>query len=160
MRMSMQYGYCRRRASSINVHIPFALLFAACILVVGSVDSARASIAVHIHLSQQTMNVAIDSADFATWPISTARRGYRTPIGIYKPYQLERMHYSRLYNYTPMPYSLFFHGGYAIHGTTEIRNLGRAVSHGCIRLSPANARSLFELVQIHGLQNTTIEISE
>jgi lipoprotein-anchoring transpeptidase ErfK/SrfK len=70
------------------------------------------------------------------------------------------MHYSRLYNYTPMPYSLFFHGGYAIHGTTEIRNLGRAVSHGCIRLSPDNAKSLFELVQIHGLQNTTIEISE
>jgi lipoprotein-anchoring transpeptidase ErfK/SrfK len=156
----MQYGGCWRRAPSINVRIPFTLLFAACILVVGSVDSARASIAVHVYLSQQTMNVAIDSADFATWPISTARRGYRTPIGIYKPYQLERMHYSRLYNYTPMPYSLFFHGGYAIHGTTEIRNLGRAVSHGCIRLSPDNARSLFELVQIHGLQNTTIEISE
>ena len=156
----MQYGYCSRRAASIIVRIPFTLLFAACILVVGSVDSARASIAVHIRLSQQTMNVAIDGADFATWPISTARRGYRTPIGIYKPYQLERMHYSRLYNYTPMPYSLFFHGGYAIHGTTEIRNLGRAVSHGCIRLSPDNARSLFELVKIHGLQNTTIEISE
>jgi lipoprotein-anchoring transpeptidase ErfK/SrfK len=156
----MRHGCRWRRALSINVRIPFTLLFAVCILVVGSTDSAHASIAVRVHLSQQTMNVAIDGAEFASWPISTARRGYRTPIGIYKPYQLERMHYSRLYDYTPMPYSLFFHGGYAIHGTTEIRNLGRAVSHGCIRLSPDNARALFELVQTHGLQNTTIEITE
>jgi lipoprotein-anchoring transpeptidase ErfK/SrfK len=145
----------------MNVRNPFTFLFAVCILVVvGLIDNARASIAVRIHPLQQTMNVAIDGADIATWRISTARRGYRTPIGIYKPYQLERMHYSRLYDYTPMPYSLFFHGGYAIHGTTEIRNLGHAVSHGCIRLGPDNARSLFELVQTHGLQNATIEISE
>jgi len=68
------------------------------------------------------------------------------------------MHYSSLYDDAPMPYSIFFRGGYAVHGTTEIRNLGRAVSHGCVRLSPDNARSLFELVQSHGLRNTTIEI--
>jgi lipoprotein-anchoring transpeptidase ErfK/SrfK len=104
------------------------------------------------------MSVAVDGADLATWPVSTARRGYRTPLGSYQPYSLERMHYSRLYDDTPMPYSIFFRRGYAIHGTTEIRNLGRAVSHGCVRLSPANARSLFELVQSHGRQNTTIEI--
>jgi lipoprotein-anchoring transpeptidase ErfK/SrfK len=144
----------------MNVRIAFILIFAVCILVAGSIDSARASIAVRIHLSQQAMNVAVDGADIATWAISTARKGYRTPVGIYKPYQLETMQYSRLYDYTPMPYSIFFCGGYAIHGTTEIRNLGRAVSHGCIRLSPDNARSLFELVQRHGLQNTTIEISK
>ena len=104
------------------------------------------------------MSVAVDGADLATWPVSTARRGYRTPVGSYKPYSLQRMHYSRLYDDTPMPYSIFFRGGYAIHGTAEIRNLGRPVSHGCVRLSPDNARSLFELVQSHGRQNTTIEI--
>lgn len=104
------------------------------------------------------MTVNVDGADLATWPVSTARRGYRTPVGTYKPYRLERMHYSRLYDDAPMPYSLFFRGGYAIHGTTEIGNLGRAVSHGCVRLSPDNARTLFELVQSHGTQNTTIEI--
>ena len=104
------------------------------------------------------MSVAVDGADLATWPVSTARRGYRTPAGSYHPYSLERMHYSRLYDDTPMPYSIFFRGGYAIHGTTETRNLGRAVSHGCVRLSPANARTLFELVQSHGRQNTAIEI--
>ena len=135
------------------------LLFAAGVLVAGSaIGAAHASVAVRIQLSQQTMSVAVDGADFATWPVSTARRGYRTPVGSYQPYSLERMHYSRLYDDTPMPYSIFFRSGYAIHGTTEIRNLGRAVSHGCVRLSPDNARSLFELVQSHGRQNTTIEI--
>jgi lipoprotein-anchoring transpeptidase ErfK/SrfK len=103
--------------------------------------------------------VIVDGAEFAHWPVSTARRGYCTPAGNYKPYLLERMHYSRLYDLTPMPYSIFFRGGYAVHGTTEVRNLGRAVSHGCVRLNPS-AKLLFELVQHHGLQNTTIEIVE
>jgi lipoprotein-anchoring transpeptidase ErfK/SrfK len=139
----------------------FRFLFAACALLAGSaIDAAQAGVAVRIRLSQQTMSVAVDGADLANWPVSTARRGYRTPLGSYQPYSLEAMHYSRLYDNTPMPYSIFFRGGYAIHGTTEIRNLGRAVSHGCVRLSPDNARALFELVQSHGRQNTTIEIVE
>ena len=134
-------------------------LLAVFILVAGSaIDVARASIAVRIQLSQQTMSVTVDGADFATWPVSTARRGYRTPVGRFRPYSLQPVHYSSLYDDAPMPYSIFFHGGYAIHGTTEIRNLGRPVSHGCVRLSPDNARSLFELVQSQGRQNTTIEI--
>ena len=137
----------------------FCFFIAACVLFAGAaLDAAQAGVAVLIQLSRQTMSVAVDGADLATWPVSTARRGYRTPVGRYQPYSLERMHYSRLYDDTPMPYSIFFRGGYAIHGTTEVRNLGRAVSHGCVRLSPDNARSLFELVQSHGRLNTTIEI--
>ena len=104
------------------------------------------------------MNVEVDGIHYATWAVSTARRGYRTPAGTYTPYLLDRMHYSKLYDYTPMPYSIFFLRGYAIHGTTEVRNLGRAVSHGCVRLRPDNAKSLFDLVGIHGLQNTSISI--
>ncbi len=137
----------------------FWLLLVACVVVAGSaIDAAQASVTVRIQLSQQTMNVAVDGMDLATWPVSTARRGYRTPLGNYKPYSLERMHYSSLYEDAPMPYSIFFRSGYAIHGTLEVRNLGRPVSHGCVRLSPDNARSLFELVQSQGRQNTTIEI--
>lgn len=147
------------RVPVMNARVPFHLLLAA--LFSGSAaDRVGASVAVRIQLSQQIMNVAVDGADFATWPVSTARRGYRTPPGSYQPYSLQRMHYSRLYDYTPMPYSIFFRGGYAIHGTTELRNLGRPVSHGCVRLSPDHARSLFGLVQSHGPRNTTIEIVE
>lgn len=157
----MQHGRDRLRLPATGTRILFPLLLAVCALLAGSAtDGARAGIAVRIQLSQQTMNVTVDGAGYATWPVSTARRGYRTPVGNYKPQLLERMHYSRLYDNTPMPYSIFFRTGYAIHGTTELRNLGRAVSHGCIRLSPENARSLFELVQSRGTQNTTIEIVE
>lgn len=143
----------------MNVRILFSLVLAVCALIADpTMESARANVVVRIQLSQQTMSVAVDGAYFATWSVSTARRGYRTPIGNYRPQLLARMHYSRLYDYTPMPYSIFFRRGYAIHGTTEIHNLGRTVSHGCVRLSPDNARLLFELVQSHGRQNTMIEI--
>ena len=146
--------YIRSKRSS-----RFCRLLVVCVLGAGStIDAAQASIAVRIQLSRQTMSVAVDGANLATWPVSTARRGYRTAVGNFTPYSLQWMHYSRLYDDAPMPYSIFFRGGYAIHGTTEIRNLGRAVSHGCVRLSPDNARSLFELVQSQGRQNTTIEI--
>ena len=73
-------------------------------------------------------------------------------------YLLDRMHYSKLYNYTPMPYSIFFLRGYAIHGTTEVGNLGHPVSHGCVRLRPDNAKILFDLISVHGLQNTSISV--
>lgn len=135
------------------------LIVGLCILLsVAAIDGALAAITVRIQLSNQTMSVTVDGAQFATWPVSTARRGYRTPVGTYTPYSLERMHYSKLYDYTPMPYSIFFHTGYAIHGTYEVGSLGRPVSHGCIRLSPDNARSLFELILAQGRLNTTIEI--
>jgi lipoprotein-anchoring transpeptidase ErfK/SrfK len=69
------------------------------------------------------------------------------------------MHYSRRYNMTPMPHSIFFYHGFAIHGTSAVRNLGQPASHGCIRLSPQNARALFALVGRHGMRNTTITIT-
>src|SRR5690348_16963863 len=97
------------------------LVLAICFLLPGSaVDSAVAAIFVRIQLSTQQMDVVVDGDHFATWPVSTARAGYRTPVGIYRPYALERMHYSRLYDYTPMPHSIFFRSGYAIHGTNEL----------------------------------------
>src|SRR6185437_11134572 len=83
------------------------------------------------------------------WPVSTARWGYETPNGSYRPERLERKWFSRKYDWSPMPYSIFFDGGYAIHGSYEVSHLGRPASHGCIRLSPAHAATLFALVQNH-----------
>jgi lipoprotein-anchoring transpeptidase ErfK/SrfK len=57
-----------------------------------------------------------------------------------------------------MPHSIFFHKGYAIHGTNYISRLGGPASHGCVRLHPANAAMLFALVQRAGLSNTSIVI--
>lgn len=119
---------------------------------------ALARVVAQIDLSSQRMSVTVDGWHYATWKVSTARRGYRTPVGTWRPKWLARMHYSRKYHNSPMPHSIFFLGGYAIHGTYAVRRLGRRASHGCIRLHPANARTLFNLVRKHGMRNTRIKI--
>jgi lipoprotein-anchoring transpeptidase ErfK/SrfK len=58
-----------------------------------------------------------------------------------------------------MPHSIFFHGGYAIHGSYETRYLGRPASHGCVRLHPSNAAALYSLVRKHGSGKTVIKIT-
>jgi hypothetical protein len=117
-----------------------------------------AQLGILIDLSEQTMTVKVDGRSTYRWLVSTARRGYRTPIGRFHPIRLERVWYSSKYDSAPMPYSIFFYGGYAIHGTWEIRRLGRPVSHGCVRLHPDNARILFGLVRSYGRRSTVITI--
>jgi lipoprotein-anchoring transpeptidase ErfK/SrfK len=133
-------------------------LFAAAFLLaaVAGVLPARADVVAHISLSQQKMTVIVDGVERHRWPVSTARRGKRTPVGSFRPQTLVRMHYSTLYNNAPMPYSIFFHGNYAIHGTTEVKRLGRPASAGCVRLHPDNAKVLFGLVRERGPANVQI----
>jgi len=116
-------------------------------------QEAEASVAIDIDLSSQTMHVRSESSSY-DWRISTARSGYRTPRGTYRPYMLLRTHYSHKYHMSPMPYSIFFAGGYAIHGTYSTASLGRPASHGCIRLAPGNAALLFHMVQAEGARIT------
>ena len=94
--------------------------------------------------------MSTSSSGSYTWPVSTARSGYSTPRGSYAPTGLQRMHYSKKYHMSPMPYSIFFRGGYAIHGTYATGALGRPASHGCVRLSPAHAAQLYHMVQTEG----------
>ncbi len=135
--------------------------FAAGILISGAVwtSAANASVAVRIDISAQTMTVDVDGDLYATWRVSTARSGYYTPRGNFKPYVLKKMHYSRKYDNAPMPHSIFFRGGYAIHATNYVKSLGRPASHGCIRLSPQNAAALYGLVQQYGMKSTKITIT-
>jgi lipoprotein-anchoring transpeptidase ErfK/SrfK len=122
-------------------------------------SAARAEVVAEVNLSGQRMTVSVDGFTRYSWPVSTARRGYTTPTGTYRPIRLERTWYSRKYHMSPMPYAIFFLGGYAIHGTNESRSLGMPVSHGCVRLNTANARTLFHLVEREGRGNTRIVIS-
>jgi lipoprotein-anchoring transpeptidase ErfK/SrfK len=123
------------------------LLGAALVLAAGP---ASAAIVARIDNSQQRMRVYVDGGLAYVWPVSTARRGYRTPAGHYRVQRMERMWYSRKYDWSPMPHALFFRGGYAIHGTYSVRQLGRPASHGCVRLAPGNARTLFDMVRSRG----------
>lgn len=113
------------------------------------VEAAQAKVQIDVDLSAQIMHVRADGADYLR-SVSTARSGYATPRGRYRAGHLERMHYSRKYHMSPMPYSIFFAGGYAIHGTYSTADLGRPASHGCIRLSPANAAFLYGMVRGQG----------
>ena len=129
---------------------PAVRLLVLAVVLVSLAAPARAGIIVRIDNSTQRMHVLIDGTLAYVWRVSTARKGYRTPPGNYRVQRMERMWYSRRYDMSPMPYSLFFRGGYAIHGTGSIRQLGRPASHGCVRLHPAHARMLFRLVRSYG----------
>ena len=120
---------------------------------------ANAGVVVQIDKSSQRMSVSIDGMTRYTWPVSTGRRGYGTPSGTFRPQMMARRWYSRKYYNSPMPYAIFFHYGFAIHGTTEIARLGGPASHGCVRLHPSHAAALFALVERNGPRNTRIEIS-
>ena len=124
-------------------------LFAIALLLLTGLVSARADVVVTVDKTAQRLSVEVDGARRYDWPVSTARWGYRTPNGTYRPERLARKWFSRKYDWSPMPWSIFFDEGYAIHGSYEISHLGRPASHGCIRLHPNNAKILFELVQQH-----------
>ena len=113
-------------------------------------QAAQAAVSIDINLSSQSMHVMSGSGASYTWPISSARSGFSTPRGYYRPQRLEAMHYSRKYHMSPMPHSIFFRGGYAIHGTGAVGQLGRPASHGCIRLAPGHAAQLYAMVKAEG----------
>jgi lipoprotein-anchoring transpeptidase ErfK/SrfK len=103
-----------------------------------------------VSLSKQVMVVKVDGQTVGVWRVSTGKKGFTTPRGVYSPKRLAARHFSRKYNNAPMPYSVFFRGGYAVHGTTHVAALGRPASHGCVRLANGNAAKFFRLVQKHG----------
>jgi lipoprotein-anchoring transpeptidase ErfK/SrfK len=118
-----------------------------------------AAVQVHVDIGSQSMSVRVNGFPYAYWKVSTGRAGYSTPRGSFGVQRMAKVYYSRKYDNSPMPNSVFFHGGYAIHGTGYIRNLGRPASHGCVRLHPQNAARLFALVQKYGPRRTRITLS-
>jgi lipoprotein-anchoring transpeptidase ErfK/SrfK len=111
-----------------------------------------------IDLTNQRMTVSDASGVLGSWKISSARGGYVTPTGTYTVHWTSRMHYSRQYDWSPMPFSVFFHRGYAVHGTNAIGGLGRPASHGCVRAHPRDAKTFYNLVHKHGPKLTKIVV--
>ena len=129
-------------------------------VIVSSGAEARRGDGLHVNVDVggQKMEVYVDGKLRHRWPVSTGRDGYDTPGGSYRPQRLEKQWYSRKYDNAPMPNAVFFNGGYAIHGTTDTKRLGRAASHGCIRLHPSHAAQLYDLVEDHGSGRTRIVV--
>jgi lipoprotein-anchoring transpeptidase ErfK/SrfK len=131
--------------------LAFIVLFA----VIGS-GEALAGVVAQVDISRQVMTVSENGRVLYHWRVSTGRSPFRTPRGTFRPVRMHKMWYSRKYDNAPMPHSIFFHGGYAIHGTDAVANLGRPASHGCVRLDPGHARTLYNLVKARGARNTRI----
>jgi lipoprotein-anchoring transpeptidase ErfK/SrfK len=121
-------------------------------------NSDGPAVNVVIDISSQSMSVKVNGWPHGRWKVSTARSGYYTPRGTFRVQRTAKVYYSRKYDNSPMPNSVFFKGGYAIHGSYYVRSLGRPASHGCVRLLPANAARLYNLVQKYGSKSTRITI--
>ena len=138
--------------------LPASLLAAA--LALPCASAAFATIDIAIDKNAQQMSVAVDGAQRYTWPVSTGRPGYDTPNGTFKVNRMDADHFSQEWDNAPMPHTMFFDlHGHAIHGFFDVKHLGLAVSHGCVRLAPANATVLFNLVKAEGMANTSVTVT-
>lgn len=119
---------------------------------------AEAGVLIRVDRATQRMQVSADGDYLYTWLVSTGRRGHGTPAGVFHPQRMAVRWFSTVYYNAPMPHAIFFHGGFAIHGSYDVARLGGPASHGCIRLHPNDAAILFDLVAREGMRNTTIVV--
>ena len=128
-----------------------------------AIVTVKPTIQAVVSLSEQRMVLTVvDQMGFKqtiTWKVSTGKAGFETPTGAWQPTWLSLDHHSQTYDNAPMPYAVFFTGGYAVHATEFVGRLGEAASHGCVRLSPENAAAFFALVKAYGKANTTIVVT-
>ena len=145
-----------RRIFLSQISLGLSVLVAALLALIGP---AHADLVIHIDKSAQRMMVQRNGVQGPVFVVSTGRRGFGTPEGVFRPNRLERKWFSRRYYNSPMPHAIFFYKGYAIHGTNYLSQLGGPASHGCVRLHPANAATLFAMVRQEGMGRTRIVIA-
>ena len=135
----------------------FLVVLAGLMLCTGA---AQAKVAITVDKNEQMMTVAVDDVERYHWPVSTGIPSYETPNGSFRTFRMEEDHYSKEFDDAPMPHSIFFTKiGHAIHGTDSVNRLGTPASHGCVRLSRANASTLYALVEKQGVLNTTVTLT-
>jgi lipoprotein-anchoring transpeptidase ErfK/SrfK len=123
-------------------------------------NPAALTILINIDKSKQRMTVLLDGVQTYDWPVSTGKAGYSTPSGTFTALSMNKVWYSKEWDNAPMPHAIFFmKDGHAIHGSYEVKHLGKAVSHGCVRISPQNATTLYALVEKSGLKNTQVVLA-
>ncbi|TPM31727.1 L,D-transpeptidase [Mesorhizobium sp. B2-3-5] len=140
------------------INITAAVLTGTALLFGANAGHAANKIVARVSLSRQVMEVSVDGRPTFAWKVSTGDRAHVTPIGSFKPTRMHEMWYSKKYDDAPMPHSVFFSGGYAVHATSAIKRLGQPTSHGCVRLHPAAAADFYQSVETFGPANTSIVI--
>jgi hypothetical protein len=123
-------------------------------------NPVTSTVLINIDKVSQKMTVFLDGVKQYEWPVSTGIRGYTTPSGTYTASSMNKIWYSKQWDNAPMPHAVFFtKDGHAIHGTYEIKRLGKPASHGCVRIAPKNAATLYALVAKTGLKNTQVVLA-
>lgn len=135
-----------------------SIAIALCAVATPLAGAVAKTLVAQVDLSEQRLHVVYKGERLVSWAVSTGRAGYRTPTGVFRPMRMYREYYSKQYDGAPMPNAIFYDRGYAIHGSYEVGSLGRPASHGCVRLHPADAEKLFELVIEVGAENTAIQV--
>lgn len=148
-----------KSAWGLQMRVIAKLMFALALSFWGIVGAQAAQLVARVDVSKQIMTVSYGGEVLHSWAVSTGKSGHYTPRGAYRPQRMTTMWRSKKYNNAPMPYSVFFTGGYAVHGTSHVKALGRPASHGCVRLKTSNAAVLYALIQQVGRKNTRIVIS-
>ena len=123
-------------------------------------SAAQAAVAITVDKNEQRMTVAVDGVTKYNWPVSSGNPSHETPNGSFRTFRMEEDHYSKEFDDAPMPHAIFFtKQGHAIHGTDSVNRLGTPASHGCVRLSRANAQTLWDIVKAEGVLNTTVTLT-
>jgi lipoprotein-anchoring transpeptidase ErfK/SrfK len=123
-------------------------------------EEPASNVLVTVDKGTQHMTVFVDGIEQYSWPVSTGMAGYSTPSGEYTTSSMNEIWYSKQWDNAPMPNAIFFtKKGHAIHGSLDVKHLGKPASHGCVRISPANAKTLYALVKEKGLKNTQVVLT-
>lgn len=142
------------RRSIATIAAGFALL------ALPAMQAEAASLVARVDVAAQKMVVTHYGKVLHEWPVSTARAGYTTPRGEYRPQRMHKMWHSRTYDMSPMPFAVFYDRGWAVHGTSAVGRLGSPASHGCVRLATPNAETFYTLVRQVGPGNTRIIVQD
>src|ERR1700744_1332486 len=136
----------------------FLIAIAGLLLFAGT--AAQAKVEITVDKDNQMMTVAVDGVPRYHWPVSTGIPSRETPNGTFRTFRMEASHFSKEFDDAPMPHAIFFTKvGHAIHGTESEGRLGTPASHGCVRLSRANASTLYALVEEQGVLHTTVTLT-
>ncbi|MCZ6806245.1 MAG: L,D-transpeptidase, partial [Deltaproteobacteria bacterium] len=105
---------------------------------------------IHVDLSDQTLVAYEDDKPVYATVVSSGKEGYEPPTGTF---QVQQKYISTTMNATDpidgfyeveeVPWTLYYHGGYALHGAYWHTDFGKVRSHGCTNIPPVDARWLY-----------------